>query len=72
MMIRAGGDKLIRWDVDKNFPRPLSSEEIIGKFFLQFDVTFVFTWKAALIAAVLALMSLMFIFAMNAWIRRPL
>ena len=83
---------------------------VFGKFFLQFDVTFVFTWKAALIAAVivslplmyrttrgafeqldeniiyaavqandydlafkwailLALLSLTFIFAMNAWIR---
>ena len=33
---------------------------VFGKFFLQFDVTFVFTWKAALIAAVIVSLPLMY------------
>lgn len=32
----------------------------LGKFFLQFDVTFVFTWKAAVIAAVVVSLPLMY------------
>ena len=32
----------------------------VGKFFLQFDVTFVFTWKAAVLAAVVVSLPLMY------------
>ena len=33
---------------------------VVGKFFLQFDITFVFTWKAAVISAVIVSLPLMY------------
>jgi len=38
----------------------LGKRSAIGKFFLQFDINFVFTWKAAVIAAVVVSLPLMY------------